>query len=268
MPRFMARRSTLASVSEGRRITEGGSELRSVHLVARSGLAVDVTIRRQLGDSARRLPLVVVLGGHLTGSDAARQVGETPGLVVAAMSYPFQGDPRPSATTFLMEIPKIRAAFLRYAARADARPGLPDDAARCGHGACRSGGWSLGAPFVTIAGALRSANPSRLGSARLGWVVCSARSQHAAHNRVCSAARARRLDRKRDHCGTTPRTENWVRQISPDPFVMVNPTTNGCHGRRSTRCSSRHPNQKEQVWMSGKPCMATSQPSRNGWWRS
>ena len=70
------------------------------------------------------------------------------------MSYPFQGDPRPSATTFLMEIPKIRAAFL------DTPPALilaldylmsqPD--VYTGH--VEAVGVSLGAPFVTIAGAL------------------------------------------------------------------------------------------------------------------
>ena len=39
-------------------------------------------------------------------------LGETPGVVVAALSYPFAGSPRPDALTFLRDIPRIRGAFL------------------------------------------------------------------------------------------------------------------------------------------------------------
>lgn len=253
MPRFMARRSTLASVSEGRRSTEGGSELRSVHLVARSGLAVDVTIRRQLGDSARRLPLVVVLGGHLTGADAARQVGETPGLVVAAMSYPFQGDPRPSATTFLMEIPKIRAAFL------DTPPALmlaldylmtqPD--VDTGH--VEAVGVSLGAPFVTIAGAL----DQRIHRV---WAVHGSGGSYAPleanMRRTIGFAPLRALAASIANviiAGPRLAPENWVRQISPRPFVMVNASDDERLPRSSVDALFLAASQpKEQVWMSGK----------------
>lgn len=74
--------------------------------------------------------------------------------MVAAVSYPFTGDPWPDAATFLREIPRIRGAFL------DTPPAImlaldyllrrPDvDRARV-----ETVGASLGAPFVCIAGAL------------------------------------------------------------------------------------------------------------------
>jgi hypothetical protein len=85
-PRFIERRSALVSAREDAPVRDGESELRTAHLTAASGLAVDVTVRRAVCDSGRRLPLVLILGGHLTGADAARLVGETPGQIVAAMS--------------------------------------------------------------------------------------------------------------------------------------------------------------------------------------
>src|SRR5439155_7057410 len=113
-------------------------------------------LRRPRQRAAERLPLVVILGGHYTGRDAARLVGDVPGVIIAALSYPFTGDPRPSAATFLREIPKIRAAFL------DTPPAVmlaldyllarPDVDSR----RVEAIGVSLGAPFMCIAGALDS----------------------------------------------------------------------------------------------------------------
>ena len=111
LPHFLARRSTLATVHVGSATTEGAYRLTPAHLTATSGLAVDLMLRRAIADSARRLPLVVILGGHHTGREAARLLDDTRGTVVAAVWYPFDGDPRPDAATFLREIPRIRGAF-------------------------------------------------------------------------------------------------------------------------------------------------------------
>lgn len=253
MPRFTSRRSMLASIDEGQWVAEGKSELRSVHLVARSGLAVDVTIRRPLSDSTRRLPLVVVLGGHLTGADAARLVGETPGLVVAAMSYPFYGDPRPSAATFLKEIPKIRAAFL------DTPPALilaldyllarPD--VDTGH--VEAVGVSLGAPFVTIAGAL----DERIHRV---WAVHGSGGSYAPleanMRRTIGFAPLRALAASIANviiAGPRLAPENWVAQIAPRPFMMVNASDDERLPRSSVEALFLAASQpKEQVWMSGK----------------
>src|SRR5205823_2033036 len=111
LPDFQERRSALSTVVEGATSTDRGYELRQVRLTATSGLSVELTVRRAPEDSGRRLPLVIILGGHHTGRDAVRLLGDTRGTLVAAMSYPFAGDPRPDAITFLREIPAIRRAF-------------------------------------------------------------------------------------------------------------------------------------------------------------
>ena len=112
LPHFLSRRSSLAAIQERAPWLDRGYEVRQVRLTATSGLAVELTTRRAVPDGAGRLPLVVILGGHHTGRDAVRMLGDTRGTIVAAVSYPFTGDPRPDAATFLREIPAIRAAFL------------------------------------------------------------------------------------------------------------------------------------------------------------
>src|SRR5688572_25075177 len=105
LPHVATRRSEIANAVETERIIVGNSELRRIHIVARSGLEFDVNVRQHLADTAARLPVVVLLGGHVTGGEAARIVGETPGILVVGVSYPFAGDLRPSKLTFLKQIP-------------------------------------------------------------------------------------------------------------------------------------------------------------------
>ncbi len=103
----------LASVSALPPVIEEGYELTNVRLTATSGLSLELLVRRSVADTGTsRLPLAVILGGHYTGRQAARMLGETPGVVVAALSYPYDGNPKPDALTFLRDIPRIRKAFL------------------------------------------------------------------------------------------------------------------------------------------------------------
>jgi hypothetical protein len=156
LPRFMERRSEIASVSESEITVADDYQFQTATITAKSGLSFSLTVRRQVADTTSRLPAVIILGGHLSGKEAARLVGETPGVLVAAVSYPFTGDLRPSQSTFSRQIPRIRAAFL------DTPPALmlaldyllarPDVDAQHVEGV----GVSLGAPFMTIAGALDS----------------------------------------------------------------------------------------------------------------
>ncbi|HET9005015.1 MAG TPA: hypothetical protein VFN39_13510, partial [Gemmatimonadaceae bacterium] len=154
LPHFVERRSALARVAEGASSIEEGFVLTPVRVTATSGLAVDLVVRRAVADSGRTLPLAVILGGHYTGREAARMLGDTHGVIVAALSYPFNGDPRPDAVTFLLQIPRIRAAFLdtppAVMLALDYLMRMPDvDRSRV-----EAIGVSLGAPFVCIAGAL------------------------------------------------------------------------------------------------------------------
>jgi dienelactone hydrolase len=230
-----------------------GYEVRRVRVTATSGLAVELTIRRAPDDSAGPLPLVSILGGHYTGRDAVRLLGDTRGTVVAALSYPFEGDPRPHAATFVREIPLIRKAFL------DTPPSImlaldyllrrPDvDRSRV-----EAVGVSLGAPFVTIAGALDpritrvwvlhgsggsfaplEMNMRRtIGFAPLRWVAAGVANVIIAGPRLAP--------------------ERWVADIAPRPFVMVSAEGDERLPRHAVERlfhAAREP--KEMIWMPGE----------------
>ena len=253
LPYFLARRSTLARVTEGDPIIERGYVLTPVRVTATSGLAIELAVRRAIADSAQRLPLAVVLGGHYTGRKAAERLGDTPGVAVATLSYPYTGDPRPDAVTFLRDIPKIRGAFL------DTPPAImlaldylmkrPDvDTTRV-----EAIGVSLGAPFIAIAGAL---------DARFGrvWVLHGSGGSYtpleANMKRTIPFAPIRAVA-----AGVAtiiingPRLDpvRWVPRIAPRPFVMVNATDDERLPRAAVDAlyrSAREP--KELVWMSGR----------------
>jgi dienelactone hydrolase len=253
LPRFLARRSSLAAVAESTPSLDDGYEVRQVRLTATSGLAVELTTRRAVRDSTRRLPLVVILGGHHTGRDAVRMLGDTRGTLVAALSYPFAGDPRPDATTFLREIPAIRAAFL------DTPPALMlalDHLLRRADvdtGRVEAVGVSLGAPFVCIAGALDT-RFTRV------WVLHGSggsfaplemnmrRTIHFAPLRFAAAAVANVII-----AGPRLAPERWVPRIAPRPFMMVSAEGDERLPRAAVEAlyrSAREP--KSLVWMPGR----------------
>lgn len=252
-PRFEERRSSLASVEESEPIVEGNSSFQDVTLTATSGLQVRINVRRQLADSGRALPGVVILGGHVTGLTSARLVGETPGIAVVGMSYPFTGNPKPGTATFLREIPKIRAAFL------DTPPALmlvmdylysrsDIDTTRV-----EAVGVSLGAPFVTIAGAL---DPRYTRIWALHGSGGSYAPLEASMRRTISFAPLRYLAATIANVlisGPRLAPEKWAAQISPRPFVMVNASDDERLPRESVEAlyaGAAEP--KEIIWMSGR----------------
>ena len=250
-PHFVARRSTLAAAVEESSM-ENGYVLTSVRLTATSGLAVDLLVRRAQSDTGRRLPLALILGGHNTGRNAARLVGNTRGAVVAALSYPFAGNPRPDAITFLRDIPRIRGAFL------DTPPAImlaldyllardDVDSARV-----EAAGVSLGVPFITIAGALDhrftrvwaihgSGGSYRPLEQNMRGTISFAPLRFIAASIANVIIAGPRLDPAR-----------WASRIAPRPFIMVNADTDERLPRSTIEAlyrSAREP--KELVWMPG-----------------
>jgi hypothetical protein len=153
-PGMLERRSSLVHVAEGDAVESDSHTVQVVRLRAASGLIVDLTVKRHVADSLRRLPLALILGGHRTGKDAVRLLENTRGVIATAVSYPYTGDPRPYAAQLARDIPRIRRAFL------DTPPALmlaldyllsreDVDASRA-----EAIGVSLGAPFIVIASAL------------------------------------------------------------------------------------------------------------------
>jgi hypothetical protein len=210
-------------------------------------------LRRAIVDSGRKLPLVVILGGHHTGRDAVRLLGDSRGTLVAAMSYPFTGDPRPDAMTFLREIPKIRAAFL------DTPPAIQlaldhlltrDDVDTR---QVEAVGVSLGAPFVCIAGALDT-RITRV------WVLHGSGGAFAplemAMRRTISLAPVRYLAAGIANviiAGPRLAPEEWVSRITPREFVMVSAEGDERLPRASVEAlfaAAHEP--KEMLWMPGR----------------
>jgi predicted alpha/beta hydrolase len=203
--------------------------------------------------------LALILGGHRTGRRSAQIVGNTQGVVVAALSYPFTGNSRPGALTFLREIPLIRAAFL------DTPPAImlaldyllsrPDvDTSRV-----EGIGVSLGAPFVCIAGALDprltrvwalhgSAGSYRPLEANFRRTIAFAPLRIAAAAVASVIIAGPRLDPVR-----------WVADIAPRPFIMISAEDDERMPRASVDAlyqSARQP--KEQIWMAGGHVRADS----------
>jgi fermentation-respiration switch protein FrsA (DUF1100 family) len=251
-PWFDKRHSAIAYVREQPPTVEGLSRYQSVRLVASSGLQVDLTWMRSLADSTRRIPLAIILGGHQMGAAAAKQLGETPGVMVAAVSYPYEGEMRPGKARFIRQLPLIRQAFL------DTPPALAlvHDwlRARADVDTTRVElvGVSLGAPFVTIAGA-RDPRFSRV------WVMHGSggsygpleqnmeRTIRSAPLRALAAVTANVII-----AGPRLAPERWVGAISPRPFIMVNAADDERLPRDAVLSlydAARHP--KEMIWMPG-----------------
>lgn len=252
LPRFRERRSSLASVVEGETTIEYGFALTPAHLTAKSGLSLDLVVRRAIVDSGRTLPLAVILGGHYKGREAARMLGDTRGVVAVALSYPFTGDPRPDAATFLREIPKIRAAFLdtppAIMLALDYLRRLPDvDTTQV-----EAIGVSLGAPFVCIAGALdqRFTRVWSIHGSGGSYVPLEANMRRSIPFTPLRAVAAGISNVIIDGPRLDP--VRWVGRIAPRPFMMVNAEGDERLPRPAVDelyAAAREP--KELIWMPG-----------------
>jgi dienelactone hydrolase len=252
LPRMLARHSSLASIEESPSFLDSGYVLTPVRLTAASGLAVDLLLRRAVNDTGRRLPLAMILGGHQTGRKAAQLLGNTRGVLVAALAYPFSGNSRPDAFTFIREIPRIRAAFL------DTPPAVmlaldylwsrPDvDTSQV-----EAVGVSLGAPFVCIAGALdeRFTRVWAIHGSGGSYAPLEAnmkRTIPSAPIRAVAATIANVIIN-----GPALDPVRWAPRIAPRPFIMVSAADDERMPRSAVDAlyqSAREP--KEMIWMSG-----------------
>jgi dienelactone hydrolase len=168
------------------------------------------------------------------------------------MSYPFTGNPRPDAATFLREIPKIRTAFLDtppaillaldYLLRAPGVDSLRVEAI----------GVSLGAPFVCIAGAIdpritRVWAVHGSGGSYQPLEANMRRTIRFTPLRMLAAAIANviiagpRLDPTR-----------WVGRIAPRSFIMINALDDERLPRSTVDALYQAAGEpKEQLWMTG-----------------
>ena len=253
VPHFPARRGTLASVEPGEARTDSGHVLQVVRLRSSSGLAVELMVKRPASGAPG--PLVLILGGHNTGMQAATLIPDTHGYVVAALGYPYDGPHRIKGLAVLRWAPDIRRAMLDTPPAIQlamdwllAQPWV--DARRV-----EAVGASLGAPFMTVA----AAQDRRVG--RL-WLV-----QGGADTRTLLAHNARpylpgplnapgALLADIVVAGPYLSPERWIGAVAPRPVVLINSTEDERIPRAQVEqlyAAAQDP--RAMVWLPGRHVM-------------
>jgi len=226
-PRYLAPvRPPLVRVVTEEAVVVGGHVEEVVRLRDAAGLETTLLVKRPAPTAAvpqPRGPLVLLLGGHHAGRDAARIIPDTHGHVVAALSYPYRGTHRPQGASGVLRIaPAVRRASIEtpLAVRLAidwlvVQPWV--DAAQV-----EAVGASLGVPFMSVA----AATDHRI--TRLWAVHGAGRSRDLlAHNarpfvpsRPLQALAARAADAL--VAGPRLTAERWIGQVAPRPVVMIN----------------------------------------------
>ena len=109
---FTERQGRIESVVAERSVTVYGQLSESVSLLSDSGLRVSFrVIRNVVVDTP--LPVLVILGGHRTGSDAVDLFGDVGDRAVVGVDYPYDGPEKVRGVmTIARTIPLARQAFL------------------------------------------------------------------------------------------------------------------------------------------------------------
>jgi hypothetical protein len=253
VPGFDARRGELESVEEsGWEEARIDHERRTVRLRSTSGLEVDLAIKRPLG-TRPDAPVIVVLGGHRTGSEAVDLIPDTRGMVIAALSYPFAGDHAVKGLAVLPQVPAIQRAL------ADTPPAvfLATDyllgPAGLEPARLELVGVSLGAIFAGVVGALDERFERVWFLHGAGDLQTAVELELVGHVDWLPARRAvarmAMLAARADHLSS----EHWIGAVSPRPVVLVN----GLDDERLPRvciealhAAARTPS--EVIWLEGR----------------
>ncbi len=109
---FNERHGQIESVAAEESITLYGQLSESVRLISDSGLQVSFRVIRNVEYDAP-LPVLMVLGGHRTGSDAVELFGDVGARAIVGVDYPYDGPEKTKGVIPIAKsIPPIRQAFL------------------------------------------------------------------------------------------------------------------------------------------------------------
>ncbi len=109
---FSERHGRIESVATEESITQYGQLAESVRLVSNSGLQVFFRIIRDV-ETDTPLPVLMMLGGHRTGSDAVELFGDVGHRAIVGVDYPYDGpDKVKGVIPIARTIPLARQAFL------------------------------------------------------------------------------------------------------------------------------------------------------------
>jgi dienelactone hydrolase len=256
-PRIERRRAQILSVTSTSAASDSTHRVELVRLRSASGLEVELAVKRPASGTggeteAVARPLVILLGGHRTGRDAVHLIDDTRGIVVAALSYPYDGNHRAKGLEIVSEVPAIRRAILDTPAALMlaldyliAQPYVDRERVE-------AVGVSLGAPFITIAGALDQ-RISRV------WVVHGSGGAYTPlefnlrrqlGSRVASIPIAGVASMLISGPRLAP--EEWVADIAPRPVVMSNAIDDERLPRAAiARLYGSASEPKEMIWVPG-----------------
>ena len=218
---FTERKGRLVEVNAERSTTPHGQLTEKVVLTSDSGLNVLLRLIRDAELRAKR-PVLIVLGGHRTGSDAVDLFGDVGDRVVVGVDYPYEGPEKVRGTgQILKTIPLARQAMLDTVPAVSlaldwilTQPWADEDRVIVV-------GASLGVPFATTA----AARDQRIRGAML--------VHGAADNRLWLEAQlARRVDTQALHYplsvllhwiayGPAMDTSQRIGAIAPRPVVII-----------------------------------------------
>ena len=109
---FNERHGQIETVAAEESIAKHGQVSQSVLLISDSGLKVSFRVIRTTETDAQ-LPVLIILGGHRTGSDAVELFGDVGNRSIVGVDYPYDGpDSVKGAIPIARTIPLIRQAFL------------------------------------------------------------------------------------------------------------------------------------------------------------
>lgn len=224
--------------------------MEAVTIVSSSGVTVPLLVKRPHLDGPA--PLVLLLGGHATGREAARLIPDTRGRVVVALSYPYAGPHRMKGLEVLKWAPDIRRALH------DTPPAIQlaldwllqqpwVDAAEV-HGV----GASLGTPFMTVAAAIdpRITHVWSVHGAGQTRALLVHNARHSMPALLTPLAGAL-ADVIVGGPFLTP--ERWVDRIAPRPFTMINATEDEKLPRHTVEALYEAAGEPKQlVWLPGQ----------------
>jgi len=109
---FQERHGTLVRVSVAESKTQQGQASEFITLQSSSGLSVSLRTIRDVSGRGR-LPVLLVLGGHRTGSNAVQLFGRVGNRAVVAVDYPYDGPEKINGfVAITAAIPLVRQALL------------------------------------------------------------------------------------------------------------------------------------------------------------